>query len=123
MEFYYFLLQFFNVVAFLQGKKCQVLGTLVWKDYNTKQPLGTIVRTVIIEDNTPYRQKEGNCRSNQYKKLDFKIPKNIEAVNIPNGAIVNPVNPVGTIYGDGANRLSIKCDDLQVVVDNKKEGG
>jgi len=36
-------------------------------------------------------------------------------LNIPIGAVVELVNPVGTVYGEFRNQLSITVDDIKVV--------
>lgn len=102
----------FHCKAFFDGKKFLCVGCQNWTDYETKKHMGTKVNAVIIEDNTPYKQKDGETVSNLYEKIAFKCKKD---VNIPQNANIIPVNPVATVYGEYRNQLSIVCDDIQII--------
>ena len=112
------LLQFlkFDFEAFSKGKAYRVTGVTEWKDYNTKEHMGTKVETIIVKDDTQYKLKDGESVSNRYEKLSFKIHKD---VNVPLDAYVVPVNPVATVYGDYRNQLSITADDIKVLQPNR----
>lgn len=108
----------FDCDSFFSGKVLRVTGVSENLDFATKKHLGTKVEAVITKDDTPYRCKDGQLVSNRYEKLTFKVNKDVK-VNIDD--MIVPVNPVGTVYGDYRNQLSIKCDDIRVV--QPKQGG
>lgn len=101
-----------DIDGFLRDKVLVVTNCSVWTDYETKAKLGTKVETVITVDETVYPTKDGSAISNCFEKLVFKVPKNI---TVPANTEVKPINPVGTIYGQYRNQLSIKCDGIQAV--------
>ena len=85
------------------------------QDFTTKQVTGTKVTTVIIEDNTPYKPKaDGSTISNLYEKIVVKVPGKM-GLTIPVGSVVELINPVGTVYGEYRNQLSITADDIKVI--------
>lgn len=100
----------FNWKGFSKDKVFVVTGVSEWRDYDTKQHMGTKVEVVISVDNTQYQQRDGKQISNLYEKLTFKVGKDIQ---VPIGAEVIPVNPVCSIYGEFRNQLSVRCDDVQ----------
>jgi hypothetical protein len=104
--------QKFDWEAFAKDKRFIVVGISEWKDFDSKAVLGSKVDCVIIEDNTSYKQKDGEYATNLFEKLSFKVPTK---VSIPMDSIVKPVGAVATIYGDHRNMLSIKCSDIQVL--------
>lgn len=105
----------FDCASFLRDKVLSVASCGPLQDFTTKQVTGTKVTTVIIEDNTPYKPKaDGSTISNLYEKIVVKVPGKM-ALNIPVGSIVELINPVGTVYGEYRNRLSITVDDIKVI--------
>ena len=102
----------FDYARFHHGKILQVIGIAEWKEYKTEKHLGTKIEAVITKDATEYTQKEGEKVSNLYEKLIFKCPKDI---TVPINAIIEPINPVATVYGDFRNQLSIVVDDIRVI--------
>ena len=105
----------FDSTAFLKDKVLSVTSCGPLKDYETKQVTGTKVITVITEDKTPYKPKaDGTAICNRYEKITVKVPGKM-GLNIPIGAVVELVNPVGTVYGEFRNQLSITVDDIKVV--------
>lgn len=103
----------FDCAAFLTGKKLMVTSCSPWNGNDGKEHLGTKVEVVILEDNTVYKpSKDGSVSKNDYEKMAAKISKDI---NVPKGAIVEFVNPVGTVWGDYRNQLSIRADDVKVI--------
>ena len=103
----------FDCVAFFAGKKLMVVSCLPLKDYDTGMHLGTKAELAITEDNTVYKpNKDGIVSKNLFEKLTVKVSKDIA---LPEGAIVELVNPVGTVYGDYRNQLSIRADDVKVI--------
>lgn len=102
----------FDYARFHNGKILQVIGLSEWKEYKTEKHLGVKIETVITKDATEYIQKEGEKVSNLYEKLIFKCPKDIK---VPLNAIIEPINPVATVYGDFRNQLSIVVDDIRVI--------
>ena len=50
--------------------------------------------------------------SNLFEKFTVKVFKDI---NVPVGATVELVNPVGTVYGEFRNQLSVRADDVRIV--------
>ena len=103
----------FATSRFLQGKELTVTGVSPWHDYNTKEYLGLKVDTAITKDATKYTFKEGEAFTNLYEKLTLKVIG--KKVDVSVGAIVEPVDAVGVIYGDYRNQLSIKCSDIKVL--------
>lgn len=105
----------FDAAAFLSGKKLQYVDKANWTDHDTGALLGTRVDLVIIEDGTAYRAKADGtpARTNRFEKLTVKVPG---AVSLPADAIVELVNPVGTVWGDYRNQLSMKADEVREIV-------
>ena len=105
-----FLNQFneFNFVQFSEGKTFNVVEVAPWQDYKTKELLGTEVTVVIMTDNTNYGEKKTG--TNRFEKLKFKLRKQVD---VPVDAQVIPINPVGKVYGDFNQNLSVHCDDIR----------
>ncbi|MBR2134102.1 MAG: hypothetical protein IJ851_05260 [Eubacterium sp.] len=101
---------FFDTNKFLEAKKLYVVGTSPITD--NENVIGTKIQVVIFEDKTTYRCAEGETVTNQFEKFNIKVKK---AVDIPIGAIVSPVNPVGTLYGEYRNNLSVSADDIKII--------
>ena len=111
----------FEFERFAVGKEFEVTGVSEWTDYGENgtlgKPLGTKVETVIIKDTTQYEpDKNGNPITNKYQPIIFKVSKN---VNFPLGTKVMAKGVTATIYGDYRNQLSVKCDDIIEVKDQK----
>lgn len=107
----------FNWDAFAEGKTFVVTGISEYQDFETKAHLGTKLDCVIATDTTPYKFKEGEIFSNRFEKISFKVAKD---VNIPVEARVVPKNVVATIYGEYRNQLSVKCEDIAIVMPKEK---
>lgn len=107
----------FSWKDFANGKIFMVTGVSEYQDYESKEHLGTKVECVIIEDNTPYKFKDGETFSNRFEKIVFKVSKD---VNVPVDAKVLPVNAVASIYRDYRNQISVKCDDIQILTPKEK---
>lgn len=107
----------FNWDAFAEGKSFLVTGISEYQDFDTKAHLGTKVDCVIASDKTPYKFKEGEIFSNRFEKISFKVAKD---VNIPVESRVVPKNVVATIFGEYRNQLSVKCEDIAVVMPKEK---
>lgn len=102
----------FDLDAFLSGKVLQVVSCREWLDYETKEKKGTRVEVAIMRDKTDY----GDAGiTNLFEKFSIKIPRTI---NVPAGAIVEPIDGKGTVYGDFRNQLSVTASDLRVVQNN-----
>ena len=104
----------FDWDSFIAGKEFMCTGTGELVDYNTKKHLGTKVEAVIIKDSTQYATKNGETVSNLFEKVTFKVMKDI---TVPMNAQIVPVNVKAKAYGDNGfvNKLSITCDDINVV--------
>ena len=103
----------FDCQAFLNGKVLMVVGTAPWTDFDTKKVCGTTVEAVICKDETDYELNPGEQVSNLYEKVKIKVGKN--DLKIPIRARIELVNPVGTVYGDFRNQLSLRCDDVRII--------
>lgn len=101
--------------GFRNGKTFSVTGIREWVDYTSKEKRGWCVDTVIVEDKTQYKAKNGEIGSNLYEKVTFKVEGTARpSVNV--GDSVEPVGePVCTVYGDYRNQLSVRCSGVQVV--------
>ena len=104
----------FRTLDFLHGKKLQFVDKSNWVDRDTGALLGTRVDLVIIEDGTAYKAKADGtpARTNRFEKLTVKVPG---AVSLPADAIVELVNPVGTVWGEYRNQLSLKADEVREI--------
>lgn len=107
----------FNWDAFAEGKTFIVTGVSEYQDFDTKAHLGTKVDCVIATDKTLYKFKDGEEFTNRFEKISFKIAKD---VNIPIETRVIPVNAVASIYGEYRNQLSVKAEDIQVIMPKEK---
>ena len=103
----------FLAKEFFEGKVLLCNGVSEWRDYNTQKILGSVAELVIIEDNTDYHIEEGQPEvDNTFEKIKVKVPV---ALNIPKGSTVQLINPVGTVYGDYSEKLSVTADNLRIV--------
>ena len=104
----------FDIHRFLTGKILRVVSCGPLTKYQTKEVIGTRVGTVIAEDNTVYRPtKSGAQISNLYERISVKVPG--KELTIAPGEVVELVNPVGIVYGDHNNQLSVTAEDVRVV--------
>lgn len=87
-------------------------GQRPWTDRDNGSTLGTVVDAVIYRDDTTYKHKDGDTRTNRFEKIAFKVSK---TVTVPVDAQIKPVNAVATIWGDYRNNLSVKAEDIEVV--------
>ena len=103
----------FSCKAFLEAKTLSVVLCGPLSDYSTKQIIGSKITAVITQDNTSYKPKsDGTVISNLYEKVAIKVPgKNL---NIAPGTVIGVINPVGTVYGEFRNQLSITAEDVKV---------
>lgn len=104
--------QYFDIDEFLSKMKLITTGQAEWKDFETGNRKGTKVETVIAQDKTQYRTKEGEVVNNLYEKLNIKIMKEI---NVSMNIEVRLINPVATVYGEYRNQLSIMAEDIEVI--------
>ncbi|WP_414150583.1 hypothetical protein ACIZ62_15695 [Acetobacterium carbinolicum] len=102
----------FDMNSFMEGKVFMCTACREWKDFETNLHRGTVVDVVITQDNTVYKQKNGETVTNLYEKLSFKVAKDIA---VPVKTNIMPVNSTATIFGQYRNQLSIKCDDIKVI--------
>lgn len=107
----------FNWNAFAKDKVFIAKGIGEYVDFNTKEHLGTKVDGGIAEDNTQYVFKDNEKFSNVFETITFKVSKD---VNVPIGAKIIPVNPTAKIYGDFRDKLSVTCQDIQIVTPKEK---
>lgn len=102
----------FDWTGFSAPMDYTVTGVSEWVDWETKKPLGHRVDTVVTRDDTQYRTKDGKTVSNLYKRQSFKC---FEKPDVKIGDIVEPVEPVATLYGKFHNEISVKCKTMRVV--------
>lgn len=107
----------FDCGKFFQEKKLMATACKSWVDYESKEVLGTKIDVVITEDKTPYKTKTSEQISNLYEKFAVKVGK---ALTIPVGTEITLVNPVGTVYGEYRQLLSVVADDIQAVTNGKE---
>lgn len=106
----------FDFPAFSEGKSYRVIGCRQWRDYQTRNNLGTCVDCVIVRDETVYpRANASKPTTNLYEKITFKINRSLQ---IPTNSYVMPVNAQATVYGDYNNMISVKADDVQIIDDD-----
>ena len=108
----------FEFERFAAGKEFEVTGVSDWVDYEDNgKLLGTKVETTIIKDMTQYEpDKAGNPITNKYQQIVFKVGK---GANFPLGTKVVAKGVTATIYGEYRNQLSVKCEDIVEVKDQK----
>lgn len=112
-----YLFEHFMMDKYLEGKDLLSLSCKPMLDGN-KKVIGTRVDAVIIRDDTVYKTKDGAPINNLFEKIRFKVGK---VVDIPPQSRIMPVNPVGKVYGDFRNNLSVTCDDIQILSGSGKE--
>ena len=104
----------FDHEAFFKDKKLMSQGVREWKDYDTKEVLGTVIDVVIVSDETEYKNRDGERSTNRFEKFSVKVPqKNLE---IPLEVLVQLTGEVrGTVWGEYRNQLSVKAGGIEVV--------
>lgn len=112
----------FDWGKFMAGKEFVCVNVSEWLDYETKKHLGVKVEAAITKDDTHYETKNGEKASNIYEKLTFKVMKDI---TVPLNARIVPVGVKAKAYGDNGfvTKLSITCDDIQVMQPLQKGQG
>jgi len=100
--------------AVFKNIELTVTGIKPWLDYETKQPLGYRVDTVITADSEDHPPKaNGEEVSNLYRPLTLKCTASTKP-NINIGDRVRPVSPLCKIWGPYLNQLTTTCDDVVV---------
>ncbi len=115
MRFYMKKLNMFSIFdweGFAKGKRFLCIGKQEWKDFSSGEHLGTKIESVIAQDNTDYGAQEGETVTNQYEKLTFKVPHDVD---IPLNVEIRPKNVKATIYGDYRNQLSVYAEEIIAV--------
>ncbi|MCM1149599.1 MAG: hypothetical protein NC319_05885 [Butyricicoccus sp.] len=108
--------QTFNCADFFTEKDLTVTSCGPLKNFKTKAIEGSRLEVCITRDGTHYDppvKKDGTTISNLYEKLTVKVPG--KTLTMPVGAVVTLVNPIGTIWGDYRNQLSVTAEDVQAV--------
>lgn len=107
----------FDFEKFSYGKRFLLISLSEWKNFDSGALLGTKAEAVILQDKTDYGQSgDANHVTNLYEKLIFKVPQKL---NIPLSTEIKPINPKATIFGEFRNQLSIVCDNIEVVNNQK----
>ncbi len=102
----------FEQEEFGATKDYTVTGVSEWLSYEEKKPMGWAISTIITRDDTQYRVKDGQSISNLYQPQVFKC---FQKPDVKIGDIVEPVEPVATLYGQFRNQISVKCKTMRVV--------
>lgn len=105
--------QKFDVMEFLTDKKLLLMGAEPWKDYQSGSILGVRIKTIIWVDRTQYNKPDV---TNEGSELDIKLPNAVpdQFIDIKR-KFITLNNPVGVIYGQYQNQLSIKADSVEIV--------
>lgn len=100
--------------GFAKDKRFICTGCSEWKDHDTGKHFGSLVEATIIEDKTVYYDKDGNevKVTNRFEKIYIKVKKDVD---IPLDSIINPINVVAKPYGDFNSKISVTCDDIQII--------
>lgn len=106
------LFNYFDAEEFFSKLSLVTIGVGTWKEFGTGLIKGTKVEVVIASDKHDYNLPSDEVVSNMYEKLVIKIPREI---NVPMNAKVQLINPIGTIYGEYRNQLSVTADDIKVL--------
>lgn len=113
----------FDCVRFFQDKSLVVVTISDLTDYDSSATIGKRVECAIIRDDTAYSPgKDGKTPTNLYEKIIIKI-KYPNTVNVSVGDEVTLVNPVGTVYGDYSNKLSISAEGVEAIKHANKDKG
>lgn len=113
-----FLTQFleFRSNDFFKDKHFLVTSVEELLDFETKKHLGTKVTAAIVKDDTAYKQKTGEVKTNLFEKVVFKVTKDVD---VKVNTYVYPVNPVCKVYGQYNDQLSITASDIRVMQSGK----
>lgn len=113
----------FDMNRFLSGKTLVAVSVSDLVDYDSGKVIGAKVECAIIKDDTPYASnKDGSTINNLFEKMSVKI-KYPNTVNVSVGDEVTLVNPVGTVYGDYSNKLSISAEGVEAIKHANKDKG
>ncbi|MDB6256339.1 hypothetical protein [Lactobacillus amylovorus] len=108
----------FDAREFLKGKQLLLMQETPWIDYESGKEIGAKLKTTIWTDDTNYGT---DGTSNEGSELDVKIPGlKAEAIDRNNRGFIRLNNPVGTVYGEFQNELSLKADGFDLI---KQDGG
>ena len=99
----------FDYDEFAKEKKFICISQQEWKDFETKNLLGTKLELVIVQDKTDYGEEGIN---NLYEKFYVKVP---QVLNVPVNAEVKLKNVEATVYGEFRNQLSVIAEFVEVV--------
>ena len=103
----------FNFKAFAKGKQFVLKEITEWKDFETKEVLGSKVTLTIVVDDTIYQTKDGEEEGvNQYEWLTIKVRQPLDKFNgwKRNDKIKVARIEKASVYGDYQNQLSIIGD-------------
>lgn len=107
----------FDANAFLKGKQLLLMQESPLRDYDSGKEIGAKLTVVVWTDDTKYH-KDGV--TNEGSELDVKIAGlKAEEVNRNNRGFIKLTNPVGTVYGDFQNQLSLKADGFEFVKEDQ----
>jgi hypothetical protein len=111
--------QNFDATGFLADKKLLLMSAEPWKDYQSGSILGAKVKTIIWIDSTKYNKPD---ITNEGSELEIKVPNTspnqFESIK---RKFVQLDNPVGVIYGQYQNQLSLKADSIDVIDEEAEE--
>lgn len=103
----------FDFKAFSKGKQFRFKGVSVWKDYKTKEVLGSNVSVGIVDDSI-YITKDGEevCGANDMETISIKVRQPIEVFEKWNRRDeIEVVNiEKASVYGDYSDKLSVIAD-------------
>lgn len=105
------LLKFDNA-EFFANKKFLLFKSEEWKDYDSGQIKGSKYTVVIYADDTNYGGDIGV--SNAGETLIIKVA-GAKPVEVTRPVFVELINPMGTVYGDYRNELSVRADGIKAV--------
>ena len=109
----------FNSEAFFKDKLLQVVSVNEWIDYDTKEHMGVKADLVVLIDKCQYKtSKPGEQVTNRFATFTAKVKRDHIQAQLDDR--VRLVNPVGKVWGDYGQNLSVTCDDLEVIAPAKK---
>lgn len=113
-----FLTQFveFKSNEFFKDKMMLVTAVEELLDFETKRHLGTKITVAIVKDDTVYKQKAGEVKTNLFEKIIIKVLKDVD---VKVNSYVYPINAVCKVYGQYNDQLSITADDIKVMQSGK----
>lgn len=91
---------------FFKQINTQVFSIEEWKDFNSKQTLGSKIEVVILEDNFDKYEKN----TNQFEKITVKAPQKRENLAFKIGDRVQIYNASkSNFWGEQRDRLSVEA--------------